>query len=213
MTEARGGRGGGNPKRVPDQVAIGARLIAAVTLALLPFGCGGGQTGQPTAAMGGCDTPTVEVPVDRPLRTVVPIDAARALEGTQRLPLVWIDMFGNALASVPEDEVTLTFTYDGGGARYNPCNHDGPDIEMTLDVSTRDSGLVDSGTAWVSFFAPRTGPEPYGPSGEFASFSFSGAVVSVSGRVLPADGGTVRSGTLKTTALPAPLGSARFPPP
>jgi hypothetical protein len=200
-------------KRASDQVAMGARFVRAVALLLLPFGCFGGQTGQPGSALGGCETPTVEVPVDRPLRTVVPIDAARALEGTQTFALVWVDSLGVPLDSVPEDELTLTFTYDGGSARYVPCGHGGPDIEMTLDVSTRDSGLVESGTAWVSFYAPRSGPEPYGPSGEIGSFSFSGSVARVSGQLLPADRGTVRSGRVNTLALPAPFRSGRFPPP
>jgi hypothetical protein len=207
MTEARGGGDGGTLASRALAVLGGAVLL------LLPFGCLGGQTGQPTAANAGCDTPTVSVPVDRPLRGVVPVDAARAMEGTQTLPFVWVDAYGEPLPGVPEDELTLTFTYEGGTARYNPCNHRGPDVEMTLDVSTRDSGLADSGTAWVSFYPPGTGPQPYGPSGESGSFSFSGSMVGVSGQLLPADGGTVRSGGLTTTVLPSPLGRGRFPPP
>jgi len=190
------------------------RWALALMLAGAPFGCLGGQTGQPTADTGsGCNAPTVEVPVDRPVRTVVPIEAAQALEGTHTLPLVWVDEDGVPLPNVPEDELTLTFTYDGGIARYNPCGHGGPDIEMTLDVVTRDSGLADSGTAWVSFFPPRSGPDPYGPSGESGRFSLTGASAVVVGTLLPNGGGAVGSGSIDGTTLDPPFDRGLFPGP
>jgi hypothetical protein len=151
--------------------------------------------------------------VDEPLRGVVPIEAAQGLEGSYTLPLHWVDGEGVPLQGVAEDAITLTFTYDGGQARHNPCSHPGPDIEMTLDVKTRDTGLFETATAWVSFFPPRPGPEPFGPSGESGSFSFSNATMHGSGTLLPIDGATVGSVMITTSALPAPLGSGRAPTP
>jgi hypothetical protein len=213
MTEACGAGGGGKPGVASHRAMTGVRLLRALAFALLPFGCLGGQTGQPSSTGGGCDEPTVEIPVDRPHRGVVPIDAGQALEGTHTLAITWIDDQGVPLPEVPTDEITLTFTYDGGTARYAPCDHGGPNVEMTLVVTTRDSGLVDDGTAWVSFFPPRSGPEPYGSTGESGSFVFSGTYLSVSGRLIPDDGGTVRSGRITTTALAPPLGLGILAPP
>lgn len=194
------------------------RRVLAPALALVLgtslFGCLGGQTGQPTASTdgGGCTAPTVNVPVDRPLRRVVPIDAAEALEGSYVLPLVWVDDAGTPLTGMPEDEVTLTFTYEGGLAFYNPCASGGPGIEMALDVVTRDHGALMGGVAQVSFFPPATGPEPYGPSGTFGSFVLNGEAGSVAGSMKQTDTGTRLSGTLHSTLLPVPLEDARFPP-
>jgi hypothetical protein len=196
-----------------DRLVTGVRLVRALALALLPFGCLGGQTGQPSSTSGGCDEPTVEIPVDRLHRGVVPIDAAQALEGTHTLAITWIDDEGAPLPEVATDEITLTFTYDGGTVRYAPCDHGGPNVEMTLVATTRDSGLADDGTAWVSFFPPGSGPEPYGSTGESGSFVFSGTHLSVGGRLIPADGGTVRSGWITTTALAPPLGRGKLAPP
>jgi hypothetical protein len=211
MKEARGGV---LVKRLSAR-ATAARWALGFSLACIPFGCLGGQTGQPSRIDGGsCPYPSVEIPVDEPLRGVVPIEAAQGLEGSHTLPLQWTNAQGAPLAGVATDEITLTFTYDGGQARYNPCSHGGPDIELTLDVITRDSGLAESSTAWVSFYPPRPGPEPYGPSGESGSFAFESATMRGSGTLLPLDGATVVGFVMiGTSTLPAPLRFGQSPAP
>jgi hypothetical protein len=194
------------------RVTAALRWVLALALAVLPFGCLGGQTGQPMSDTGGgCTQPTVEIPVDRPIRRVIPIDAARALEGAYTEPLVWVDALHVPLAAVEQDEITVTFTYDGGRAFYNPCGYGGPEIDLTLDLVTRDSGIVDTGVARVVFYPPGTGPEPFGPSGEFGNFRFVGASASLGGSLRVNGGVTTVSGFLSTPSLP-PFRYAKFPP-
>jgi hypothetical protein len=178
----------------------------ALALASSTFSCLGGQTGQPMVDGGGCPAPTVNVPVNEPIRGVVPADAAQALEGSYTQPLVWVDDFGERLPDLAADQMVLTFTYEGGIARYNPCAHGGPDIQMTLDLSLRDSGLVETATAWVSFY-----PEPPGADGVFGEFSFSTPTTWMIGSLTRTNVGTAVSGTLMTSALPSPLSNGRFP--
>ena len=132
------------------RVSAAVRWALALLGCVLPFGCLGGQTGQPssdTGSGGGCNSPTSEIPVDRTVRRVVPLDAALALQGSYTEPLVWSDTSGAALLAVEPDELTLTFTYEDGLAFYNPCGLGGPEIDVAIDVVTRDSGIVDSGVA------------------------------------------------------------------
>jgi hypothetical protein len=179
--------------------------VFALVLSLAAFGCLGGQTGQPTVDTG-CMAPVVNVPVDEAIRGIVPLDAARALEGSYTQPFVWVDGFDVLLPGVTSDQMGLTFTYDGGAARYDPCEHGGPDIQMTLDVSLRDAGLVETGTALVSFY-----PGPPRRDGVFGKFSLGTATSLVTGNLTRADTGTLVSGSLSTSALSVPLRQGHFP--
>jgi hypothetical protein len=192
------------------------RWALGLTLAVLPFGCFGGQTGQPTAGSGSggtCSDPTVDVPVDQPVRGVVPLDAALALEGSLVEPLLWFDALGGPIPGSHEDELTLTFTYDGGPAAYDPCASTGPKIQMLLEVRTRDTGIVDGGPAWVSFVPPGAGPEPFGPSGVFGSFVATSDTLQISGAIIQDASGKRTRGRLQSTLWPVPSGYGQFGPP
>jgi hypothetical protein len=202
MVEARGAASGGEA-RLKWGVALG--------LALAAFGCLGGQTGQPASfdgSGGTCGVP-IDIPVTEPIRRVVPVDAAAALEGSYVEPLSWFD--GSAEAQA-EDELTLTFTYDGGPAAYDRCGSGGPQIEMQLDVTTAVAGLMDAGPVWVSFFPPRPGTEPFGPSGAFGSFQRTTGLYSISGTLLQTASGTRVRGRFAPVE-PSPLSYGDFGPP
>jgi len=112
------------------------------------FGCGGGQTGQPTS-IEVCEAPYEPIALDEPVRGVVPIDAAQAVAGTYVSPFTWSD------ADDPnpvEDEITITLAYTNGPARYSGCGW--PEVEMEFEVSLRDSDVHESGKAWGSFMPP-----------------------------------------------------------
>lgn len=181
----------------------------ALLLGAAPFGCLGGQTGQPTSAVGGdCGETVREVPPDRAVRGVIPLDAAQALEGSYTESFVWVDDTGAPLPDVPPDEISVTFTYDGGAARYDPCGRGGPDVEMVVDVALRDGGLSTSGTARVAFY-----PDPVGPSGDFAGFSLGTTELAISGVLTRTSAATSVSGKLLTADLPPPLREGRYPEP
>jgi hypothetical protein len=193
------------------------RWTLGLTLAVFPFGCLGGQTGQPTVDTGSggtCNAPTVDVPVDRPIRRVVPLDAALSLEGSIVEPLFWFDALGEPLPpGVLDDEITLTFTYDGGPAAYDPCASGGPKIEMVLDVTTRDTSRLGGGTVWVSFFPPKAGPEPFAPDGTFASFGSLAGTLPISGRLIQTASGTRAHGIVIPETPPVPGAHGEFGPP
>lgn len=155
---------------------------------------------------GECEDPTREVPLDQPIRGVVPLDAVSALEGSYTQPLVWVDASDVPLPGVPEDEVTLTFTYDGAVALFSPCTGDGPQIDLYLDVTTRDHGPLGGGLAQVRFHG-----RPLGADGALGNFFAGNGEPTVSGWMNETAVGITVSGTLRTSSLPAPLGYARFP--
>jgi hypothetical protein len=214
MTEALGVGGGGKPlgrSLLPKRLTLACALFA--------FGCGGGQTGQPSSA--NCDAPAQTIPVDRAFQGVVPLDVARKIEGTHTARFGWTDGYDDQTSEGPEDELALMLTYEGGPARYTPCAP-AVQIEMRADVSLRDSGLAASDTIFVTVHAPDdqvTPPRPEhgatlpnGPTGRVADFWGEDGDTRFSGGVLELPSGIRVIGQLSTDDPFSPTGYGRFPP-
>jgi len=116
---------------------------------LLLVACTGGQTGQDDTGGSPCPHQPESIPPETDVRGVIPLEAALAVEGTYVSPLVWSD--GDETTTDPaDDEVTVGLAYEDGPARLDACGR--PQIEMSVQISTRDSGIEEHETVWMDTY-------------------------------------------------------------
>jgi|SRR5450432_1094493 len=174
------------------------RLGAALAAAGLLWACEGGQTGQPTASA--CDSPWIAVPADQSISGVSPRELARASAGRYTAPLRWRTGSNNAEQVGAVDEITVVLAYQGADGSTNDCA-DMLRVDMTVDVTTRDSALHETGT--VSLEARIGAVEP-------AMFLLNGNQVNVAVQLGVDAGQVVISGTLQSNSDATPSSVADF---
>jgi hypothetical protein len=170
----------------------------AALLCLLALGCEGGQTGQPSDCVG--RDVAKPVSANEPLFDgLAPIDLARAFEGTHVAPLAWFEGDPNDPETEPvlEDELSIRLRYDGGPGRVGCV---GPlAVDVTAQVTTRDSGVDETGTVLLIGTL------------DDASFELSGSSVQVLSTLLRLNDRVQPVGSLHALAGGLPGTQAWFP--
>jgi hypothetical protein len=163
-----------------------------MTSCVVLAGCEGGQTGQPTSVHCASEAVRADAHVD----AVTPAELARAFEGGHTAPLKWESTSSgpsDAGALRAADEISIGIAYDGGGGEMNPCTSD-LEVEIVVDVTTRDTGIHETGR--TLFSAPRG-------SLEYGSFDLVGRHFRISATLRRSPGKIELSGTL------SPIGDAQ----
>ena len=165
-----------------------ARFGACLFSAYLFSACLGGQTGQPASAS--CQTTGAIVPPDQDYRGITPRALAQAFVGTHSAPLQWRT---GALAAADSqqvgasDEITFVISYsDVAGTTGNDCFPQ-LSVEVAVDITTRDTGLHESGTLTLAASGGQIEPVSFTGTSDAATVSamFSGAsnALEISGTV------------------------------
>jgi len=108
---------------------------------------------------------------------VVPLEVALAVEGTYVSRLVVTDGDDDPANDAPDDEITVRLSYEGGPARHDPCGH--PQIEMAVEVKTRDGGIDERATSWMPTY-PLVPDPSYSPETGITLPSYARASVGLS---------------------------------
>src|SRR5437773_8369131 len=142
-----------------------AVLVCSLSAPLL-VACTGGQTGQPTRAAA---CPPVNVSADEPVHGITPSELARLFEGRYTSALRWLLRSSGpseAGSSLGDDEITVGITYQGANGTTH-CEAD-LEVEVAVDMTTRDTGVHETGSAILSAPAGST---------ELGTFAFTGVRV------------------------------------
>jgi len=175
------------------------RNAVYVAGALAVVGCLGGQTGDPG---GSAVCVQNKVGAEQRVPGVSPADLARAFEGSHAAALRWSTKKpGDAGVRIPDDAITITVAYaDGDG--LTGC--DDLSVSVTVDITTRDSGIHETGAATLE---AREG------STDNATLHFAGEQVVVSATLQRSQGAVELSGSLQAKGTGLPGDTAQFPPP
>lgn len=162
----------------------------------------GGQTGEDSAqAEPGCGDTTVTA--HELFRGMSPAEFAQAFAGRHTSTLRWTrPAAADAGAPVPDDEITITVTYQGADGTMT-CSGEWR-VPVIVDITTRDSGIHETGTTTLS-----TRPGPL----QSAGFDFTGNQVEVSASLVGANGAVAISGTVRALVTGLPGVNADFPAP
>jgi hypothetical protein len=161
--------------------------------------CEGGQTGQPgVGSNAACDSPWVPVPADQGVASISPRQLAQACVGHYTAPLLWSAAADGPDSGVATDEIRVDISYAGADGSANEC---AMRVEVTVEITTRDSGVHETGTALLQ--APLGALLP-------ASFDLSGRDVDASVELRVEAGQVVISGGLQSRTSSTPSTSAQF---
>lgn len=158
--------------------------------------CEGGQTGQPSA--NSCSGRIV--PAGERVNGITPAELARAFEGRYTAALRWLGL-PDAGSPPANDEITIVVTYEGADGTTS-CGFD-LGVEVSVDITTRDTGVHETGRATLSAPAAST---------DLATLAFSGVRVNAVVTLRRAGGAVQISGTLESLATDLPGKRAEFPP-
>jgi len=180
-----------------------ARFGACLFSACLFSACLGGQTGQPASAT--CKTTGADIVAsDQDYGGITPRALAQAFVGTHSAPLVW----RTGVPAAPDsqqvgapDEITFVISYsDVAGTTSNDC-FPRLNVEVAVDITTRDTGLHESGT--LTLAASNGQIEP-------VSFMVTSDAATVSAMFSGASNALEISGTLETHSGTWPSAWAQF---
>ena len=158
--------------------------------------CLGGQTSDPGNVIICNDE---HVSADEPVSGVSPARLAQTFAGSYTSTLRWMGgRDATAGAPVPDDQVTIALTYRGGdGIRCGTLS-----VPVAIEVTTRDSGIHEMGTATLSAAQG---------SIESARLGFTGNQVVIRGELNRSNGTVAIFGILESRAADPPGSSAQFP--
>jgi hypothetical protein len=175
--------------------------LGAVTTALLA-GCLGGQTGQPTATMGSCDSPT-QLSSSAVWGGSTVGAAVAAVAGMHEAPLSWYAEPRGASTHTPvdlEDTLQLSVVYDGANVSRD-CT-DRLHVPVTVMLSTSQSGIVESGGATLELTRA--------VAAIAGSLSYDGERVALDATLAERPAGVSLAGDLDALAEGLPGASASF---
>ncbi len=174
---------------------VGIAVLAGCALSA----CDGGQTGQP-GTPASCDTPWLPVAVDQEMWGVSARELAQAAVGEYTAPLIWraADHVTQVGAT---DEISVVIVYQGAGdSATNSCTSS-VRVQVSVDITTRDSGIHENGSVWLEAGVGVLDP---------ATLVLDGSQADVALQLRVEEGQVVITGTLQALSDAAPSAAADF---
>jgi hypothetical protein len=132
------------------------------------------------------------------MASISPRKLAQACVGHYTAPLLWSAPADQLDSGVATDEIAIDISYTGADGSANEC---AMRVEVSVEITTRDSGVHETGTALLQ--APLGALLP-------ASFNLSGRDVDVAVELGVEAGQVVISGALQSRTSSTPSASAQF---